>query len=202
MPSLRSLHPALAAAALLLAPAAQATLIQGPAFIQASTTVPVCEAICGGVGANIAQIADGDTSNFNGFAGRTGVVGTIRLDLLGVFDLSSFSLWNDVNVFHEGVGTFRLDYFDANDAALGSSAVFTAPDGQFAAGVYALGSVSGVGRVDLQVLSLLNNTRIEIREVAFNGQVAGGTVPEPGSGLLTGAALLALGAVPRRRGRV
>lgn len=119
-------------------------------------------------------------------------MGTIKLDLLGTFDLTSFSLWNDINVVREGVGDFVLHYYDAADQHLGDSARFTAPISQFSAGVYNLGLVQNVGRVDLEVLTLLTGgvcCRIEIREVAFNGQAAtGGTVPEP-----TPAALVSLG---------
>lgn len=176
----------------LLAATSQAALIQGPAYIQASTNLPTCGGVCGGYGSNINQIADGDTSNFNGWAGADGLVGTIKLDLLGTFDLTSFSLWNDINVVREGVGDFVLHYYDAADQHLSDSARFTAPVSQFAAGVYNLGLVQNVSRVDLEVLSLLTGgvcCRIEIREVAFNGQAAtGGSVPEP-----TPAALVSLG---------
>lgn len=192
----------LAASALsLLAASSQAALIQGPAFIQASTSLPTCGAVCGGVGSNIFQIADGDTSNFNGWAGADGLVGTIRLDLLGSFDLTSFSLWNDINVLREGVGDFVLHYYDAADQHIGDSARFTAPVSQFAAGVYNLGNVQGVSRVDLEVLTLLTGgvcCRIEIREVAFNGQAStGGTVPEPAGALLAGLGLALMAAQAR-----
>ncbi len=60
--------------------ASNAILIQGPAFISATTGIPACGAVCGGVGADINQIADGSTANLNGFAGLDGVVGIITLD--------------------------------------------------------------------------------------------------------------------------
>ena len=68
----------------------------------------------------ITEITDGITdeslanpgSPYNGFAGTTGAVGTIHLDLVGTYNLTSFLLWNDINVVHEGVETFRLDFFD------------------------------------------------------------------------------------------
>jgi len=190
---------ALVFAAGCVAPAAAQTL-QGPAFITASTTIPACGAVCGGFGTNILEIADGDTSNFNGWAGDENLVGIVNLDLLGTFTLTSFSLWNDINVIQEGVGDFRLNFFDAADAFISTSATFTAPVGQFAAGVYSFASVANVSRVELEVLTLLTGgscCRIEIREVAFEGQVA--AVPEPETYALMLAGLGALGVVARRR---
>jgi hypothetical protein len=190
----------LAAAALALssAPSAQAAPIQGPTYIQASTSLPVYF----GWPHSINEIADGISADFNGWAGASGLVGTIQLDLLGTFDLTSFSLWNDLNILREGVGDFVLHYYDAADQHIGDSARFTAPVSQFAAGVYELGQVQGVSRVDLEVLSLLTGgvcCRIEIREVAFNGQAStgGGTVPEPSGALLAGLGLAMLSAQAR-----
>ena len=192
---------ALVFAAACAGPAAALTL-QGAAYIAPSTTIPPCGAVCGGFGTNILEIADGDSSNFNGFAGADNLLGTIDLDLLGNFDLSSFSLWNDINVLHEGVGTFRLHFYDAADAFIQTSATFTAPDGQFAAGVYSFASVANVSRVELEVLSLLTGgvcCRIEIREVAFEGQTA--AIPEPETYALMLAGLGLVGAAARRRKR-
>ena len=187
-------------AAACVGPAAALTL-QGPAFLLPSTTIPTCGAICGGFGTDILQIADGDTSNFNGWAGDENQVGTIKLDLLGNYDLTSFSLWNDLNVLHEGVGDFRLRFYDASDALIQTSATFTAPDGQFAAGVYSFASVANVSRVDLDVLTLLTGgicCRIEIREVAFDGQLTA-AVPEPETYALLVAGLGWMGIMARRR---
>lgn len=192
----------IAAAAILavVSGAASAATIEGPTQIIASTDVPVCEAICAGFGANIAEIADGDSSNFNGFAGRTGVTGTITLDLIGTFDLESFTLFNDLNVLAEGVETFQLRFFDAADALISTSAVFNAPVGQVAGETYEFaGEVLGVSKVELDVLSLLNNSRIEIREVLFNGEEVA-PIPLPAGLPLLGAGLLALGLVRRKRG--
>ena len=191
---------ALAILAACAGPAAALTL-QGPTVIVPSTSLATCGAICGGFGTNILEIADGDTSNFNGWAGADNQVGTLTLDLLGNFDLSSFLLWNDLNVLHEGVGDFRLRFYDAADALLGTSPIFTAPDGQVAAGVYSFASVANVSRVDLDVLSLLTGgvcCRIEIREVAFEGQITS-AVPEPETYALMLGGLGLLGAATRRR---
>lgn len=189
--------------ALLLSAAAaaapvHAALLQGPAYITATTAMAPCGFFCGGFGLNINEIADGSDANFNGWAGQTGLLGTIKLDLLGTFDLTSFSLWNDVNVSAEGVRTFQLHFFDASDQLLSSTTTLSAIS-QFPAQVYNLGTVSGVSRVDLQVLSA--SGRIEIREVAFNGETTGVQgVPEPTSLALAGLGL-ALAAVRRRRAR-
>lgn len=164
----------------------QAALIQGPGFISASTSIGTCDvSICLGYGTDINQIADGDNSNFNGFAGADGEIGTITLDLLGTFDLGSFSLWNDINVFHEGVGTFKLHFFDELDGLIESTGILTAPDGQFDAEIYLFDHiVEGVSKVELETLTLLTGgvcCRIEIREVAFEGEFSATKVFEPKS---------------------
>ena len=185
-------------AAACIGPAAALTL-QGPAYITPSTTIPTCGAVCLGVGTNILQIADGDTSDFNGWAGRDGQVGVIVLDLLGDFNLTSFSLWNDINIAREGVGDFRLNFYDSANNFLQSSAIYTAPISQVAAGVYSFASVANVSRVDLEVLSLLTGgacCRIEIREVAFEGVAA---VPEPATYALLVAGFGLMGYIGRRR---
>ncbi len=187
-------------AAACVGPAAALTL-QGPAFILPSTSIPTCGAICGGFGTNILEIADGDTSNFNGWAGDENLVGVIKLDLLGNFDLTSFSLWNDINVAKEGVGDFRLRFYDSSNALIQTSATFTAPVSQVAAGVYSFASVPNVSNVELEVLTLLTGgacCRIEIREVAFEGQAVT-AIPEPKTYALMLAGLGVLGVVARRR---
>ncbi len=151
--------------------------LHGSAYILPSTSLLPCGLTCSGLGTNLLEIADDDTSNANGWAGENGATGIIRLDLLGgSYDIDSFSLWNDIIINHEGVGDFKLHFYDPSDQLIGSSAVYTALDGQQAAGVYSFAAVQNVARVDLEVLTLLatgNCCRIEIREVAFTA------VPEP-----------------------
>ena len=100
------------------------------------------------------------------------------------------------------MGTFRLHFYDAADTFIQTSSTFTAPDGQVAAGVYSFASVANVSRVELEVLSLLTGgicCRIEIREVAFEGQTA--AIPEPETYALMLAGLGLVGAAARRRKR-
>jgi hypothetical protein len=174
-----------------VAPPASASLIGTTDIVPSTAIGPCIECLPGRVWL-IGEITDGITAdvgpNFNGFSGETGVVGTIHLDLVGTFDLSGFLLWNDVNVNHEGVETFRLDFFNEANVLISSSPIYAAPVSQLAAGQYDFAStVLGVGSVDLVVLSNLPSAfgeRIEIREVAFEGTL----VPEPST-----AMLLALG---------
>ena len=87
--------------------------------------------------------------------------------------------------------------FDAADQLLGSTATRAAIS-QVPAQIYGFGTVGGVSRVDVQVLSA--SGRIEIREVAFNGQsCSANAVPEPGSLALAGPGLV-LAVARRRRG--
>ena len=151
----------------------------------------------------IAEIVDGIKDDtvlnpgfpYNGFAGATGQVGKISLDLVGTFNLDSFLLWNDINIVSEGINTFRLDFFDDSESLLSSTATLSAPAGQLAAGRYDFAStVFGVGRVDLVVLSNLlspNGARIEIREVEFEGTRVS-EVPVPGTLGLLGVGLAAI----------
>ncbi len=140
----------------------------------------------------VEQVSDGITSDappFNGFASWARS-GTVRLDFSTSFDLTSFILFNDVNVRAEGIQNFRLDFFDGSmnlmtQDDLGFLPEYTAPLGQLAGEEYKFGAVvEGVSRVDLVVLS--SYRRIEIREVQFTA------VPAPGSLTLLAAAPLLL----------
>ena len=197
-----------AALALLISGQVHADLIQGPGFITASTDIPPCiTSVCGDT-LGIGQISDGISANvepWNGFAGETGVVGTISLDLIGVFDLHSFTLWNDINVWAEGVNSFQLEFFDTSDDRITSSPVYDAPVSQVDPETYTFESeILGVSKVDLIVLSLINldnsvRAGIEIREVAFNGMRSPSPVPVPAAVWLFGTALIGFIGVSRRR---
>ena len=203
-----NLYKKLIAFALLTIPlSSHAILIQGPSLITPTTDIASCGAICGGKVWDINEIADGDTSNLNGFAGLDGVVGIITLDLAGSFDLESFSLWNDINVLREGVGTFKLNFFDELDNLIESTSALTAPISSFAPGTYIFDSVvKDVSKVELETLTLLGGSayccRIEIREVAFNGEYSASRVPEPTTLVLLAAGFAGLGMFRRRRNRL
>lgn len=154
----------------------------------------------------VGEIADGITTDsypFNGFA-STVDKGTITLDLVGEFDLTSFILWNDINVQREGIKDFRLDFFNSSNTQIpvSFSTTFVAPIGQKAPIEYLFDElVAGVSRVDLVVLNSHPQTfnRIEIREVAFTGTPTAATaVPEPTS--ILGIAVAGFGMLFARQG--
>jgi hypothetical protein len=162
--SRRALLPALLLSLALLA-APSGAMVMGPGQITASTTIPSQG------GFTINQICDGLLTApgwFNGFAVNPGIIGTIHLDFATPQALGDFVLWNDVNVASEGISQFRLDFFDASSALIGSSPVFVGPIGSTAPAIYPFPVVENVKRVDLVVLSLNPSPRLEIREVAFN----------------------------------
>ncbi len=142
-------------------------------------------------GLTIDKIADGitaDASPLNGFASAASS-GTITLDLDDEYDLNSFILWNDINVFEEGIKDFRLDFFDDSNGLITSSPTFVGPMGQVAGEEYVFNNIiHGVSKVDLVVLNSHQSSlgsayhRIEVREVAFTGSPTGSSTastPEP-----------------------
>jgi hypothetical protein len=144
------------------------------------------------------QINDGisNDSPLNGYASGFGVVsGRITLTLDQAYDLSSFMLWNDVNISNEGVRSFKLVFEGAGGDELGSTGTFTAVS-QFAPQTYTFGSLmTGVKTVHLDVLT--SSLQIEIRELAFNGTVT--AVPEPETWTMLLAGLGLVGFATRRR---
>ena len=146
------------------------------------------------------QLNDGvisDAAPYNGYASGFGATsGLITLSLDQAYDLTSFSLWNDVNILNEGVRTFSLSFFDSANMNLGSTGVLNAVS-QFNAQVYDFGQTyTGVQTVGLNVLT--SNLQIEIRELAFNG-TATSSVPAPASLALFGAGLIGLLRLTRKR---
>lgn len=175
-------------ALILVSTPTMAAQIFGPAQINATT--PMLDS---GEGFTVDQICDGIIDPpvwFNGFAATPGLVGTIRLDLATAADLYDFVLWNDINVLAEGIADFRLDFFDSANLPLGSTEIFTGPLGFQAPVVYDFEPVTNVKRVDLVVLTLNVNQRLEIREVGFNSGDATSAVDDvklPGVTRLQGA---------------
>lgn len=186
-----------------VATTAFSALIMGPDKITASTDIGFCtNPICQGLGRDINQIADGDATWNNGFAGKDFEIGTITLDLAYEYDLSSFALANDINVFAEGVESFALHFFDSKGSLISASPLLLAPVGQSAPEIYNFPTpVLGVSSVDFEITSLLNSvwgTRIEVREVYFEG-VRTTPIPVPGSMPLAASAIFGLWFLARRR---
>ena len=140
----------------------------------------------------LSEIVDGVTGSIaNGFVSNN--VGVITFTFDQDYDLSSFILWNDVNVNAEGIDDFQLRFYDSTNSQITVpfSTDYVGPLGQVAPEEYVfISGVSNVRRVDLEVLTTQFNfagpvPRIEIREVDF------GVVPEPSSILLLGVSSIA-----------
>lgn len=148
---------------------------------------------------SLAQLADGitsDSSPYNGYASGIGVTsGRITLALDQAYDLDSFVLWNDINVLNEGVRSFSLEFVDGQGSVLGQTGPLLAVS-QLAPQTYSFASaVQGVKTVHLDVAS--SNLQIEIRELAFNGEVS--AVPELATWATMLLGLAGLATVMRRR---
>ena len=179
---------------------AGADFLMGPSYINSSTSLVAVQPW------TIDQIADGNTSDnppYNGFVSSS-TAGTITLALVGSYDLRGFKLWNDVNILGEGIQDFRLDFFDASGATtpFTSSATLTAQNPSLLDGeLFPFASaIPGVNKVNLVVLSCKQGgviEEIEIREVAFEGQMT--AVPIPAALWLFGSALAGLVGVARRK---
>ena len=194
LPPLRS---AFVAAAMIAAAGADAAIPFSA--ITPSTTIPSCEVgTCGKLVWPVAEIADGiiaDGAPFNGFAGLTGSLGTIRLDLDGEYDIDTFNLWNDINIVNEGVRSFRLDFFDTDGDALGSTGPLAAVS-KFLPNTYEFAAFERVSRVDMVILTV--SGRVEIREIGFDGAVSA-PIPEPGTTALMLLGLAGVAGIARRR---
>lgn len=198
-------HAALRAAVAALAvsagfaTSANAALIMGPSQISASASLPLYAPAF-----PVSALADGITAENNALNGYAASVnqGVITLDLIGIFDLESFVLWNDVNVLAEGIKDFKLRFYDDADALIGTSETFVGPQGQLLPETYVFATpFRGVSKVELDVLSahvgVVNH--IEIREVAFNSAPP---IPEPSTwAMLTGGLGLLAAGLRRRSAR-
>lgn len=149
------------------------------------------------------QIVDGITADnypFNGFTSPQ-TAGTITFNFVSSYNLSSFILHNDINVFAEGIRDFRLDFFDNLNQQIATpfSTNYTGPQGQLAGEEYIFNSsVLNVSRVDLVIFNTNiggASTQVEIREVEFTIS----TVPVPAAVWLFGSGLLGLIGVARRK---
>ncbi len=135
------------------------------------------------------KIADGVTNDYvfpdGGFV-STSTSGTVHLTFNQNFNLTSFVLWNDVNIGDQGVRTFRLDFFNEVGMLLSSTSTLNAIsilDQQ----IYAFSAVQNVKKVDFVILT--SAYQIEIREVSFNGVAS---VPEFSSLVLMALGILTL----------
>lgn len=194
----RTLAATLVVLALGTAGSAHADMIMGPTQITATAPMPLYSPAF-----PVSALVDGITAEnnaLNGYAANV-ATGVITLQFDQSYDLSSFVLWNDVNVLAEGIKEFKLRFYDAADALISTSSTYLGPVGQLAPQTYTFASaVAGVDKVELDVLSshigVVNH--IEIREIAFNGGPAA-PVPEPGTWAMLAAGLGLLGFAARRR---
>ena len=187
------LRPLLGSTRLLASTLSAASVIQTTQISPSTTLMPFTY---GQQTFTLEQLHDGITVDapFNGFASNGTTNGTITLSLDKAYDLQSFVLWNDINVRNEGVRTFELRFLDSSNIQIGSSGMLTAVS-QLAPQTYSFSTVAGVKSVLLDVSSA--SLQIEIRELAFNGNIS--AVPEPASAVLALAGLAVVAAAIRRR---
>ncbi|MBK8015459.1 MAG: PEP-CTERM sorting domain-containing protein [Betaproteobacteria bacterium] len=182
--------------ALIASGSVHAASIMGPTQITATTDLPLYAPAY-----PVSALVDGITAEnnaLNGFAANVGS-GLVTLTFDQAYDLSSFVLWNDVNVFMEGIKDFKLHFYDAGGDLISSTSTLTGPIGQLLPQTYTFDStVLGVKSVGLDVASSNIGvvTHIEIRELAFNGVPA---VPEPETWAMLAAGLGLMGITVRRQ---
>jgi hypothetical protein len=117
---------------------------------------------------SLGQLNDGSFTplgSSNGFAAAGKIAGTLTFTFTGDWNLSNFTLWNNINTTSGGVTAFALRFYDSAGTLLGT---------ETRAGVSRLPppttfplSFAGVHRVEMQITS--SDAQIEIREVQFAG---------------------------------
>ncbi len=133
----------------------------------------------------LSQINDGISSDappYNGFQSYS-KSGTISFEFDKLYDVQAFRLWNDINVRLEGIQTFDLAFYDANNrliSKLGENETRfeMRADGRKWGYVdvqqFDFPLVKSVARIDLMITSVFDDENsykpfIEIREVEFVG---------------------------------
>ena len=122
------------------------------------------------------QLRDGITDDappHNGFA-TWNQQGTIRFDLDKAYRISSFKIWNDINVRSEGIKSFELEFYDDSNVLITSRGPYETVSGKVEMQQFQFTPIANVSRIDLSILNVHtapNYQRIEIREVEFVGVV-------------------------------
>lgn len=173
--------------------------------VESVSHTPTLNSMNGGAtGANASfALLDGDVDGASGsfveyIDGPT--VATFSFSFDGPYAISGFSLWNDRGKADSGIGNFNLVM---RDAAAGEILTISLAGSLPHKGnsptpeTFTFATVNGVHSVDLVVFDEvggISGSNIQFREIDFDAVA----VPEPGS-LAAGTALVALGAVVRRR---
>lgn len=126
---------------------------------------------------DISQIVDGITSDirpYNGFAADGVTEGQINFAFSSSYNISGFTLWNDINIGNTNVGDFTLSLIDSNNNIVGQRS-YTTIRNIFAGQYFDFGTTfTDVSSVKLDIMNAL--VQIEIREVAFT---IGEQTPDP-----------------------
>jgi hypothetical protein len=156
--------------------------IKGPAQITASTTI-IQEP--GSPAATISKAVDGnasDASPYAGFVGTNDSLGKIDFVFDRPYDVRSFHLANDVNVYKESVSRFTLKFFNSANVQIGGPMAFNTVQGRLAQQNFHFPSAANVSRVEMVVNSVFTDSgfrRVEIREVSFSGKPTSSHAPLP-----------------------
>lgn len=170
---------------------ASAAPIGGSQILSVTTTATIVNSVGGST--NPAALLDGDISGASGTFVELHVNqlpgALFRFEFDAMYDVEEFKLWNDRGAPDSGIDGFRLHFLDDQQTLIGSTGVLNASaihrGNNTTAEVFSFGKYRGVKYAELEILSGLTQSHVQVREIAFCGD----RVPEPSAVV---AALLAV----------
>lgn len=117
---------------------------------------------------SLAALSDNDfaTPGTNGFVVGGQKMGTLTFTFTGDWNLSSFTIWNNINKTFGGVTAFQLRFYDSGNNLLGTVTKSNVSRGDNET-VIPLAAYTGVHEVKMEITN--SDEQIEIREIRFDG---------------------------------